>query len=96
MRHFTETHARNSSFANVAAGRVTGRNKRKFPTHLRGAGTGAAAAFGRVASIISPLLVPLLLTHVGTLGLFGIFATAFFIAAGAAWLLPEQKGTALH
>lgn len=66
-----------------------------YPTHLRGRGTGSAAAFGRVASIISPLLVPVLLASVGTLGLFVVFAIAFFVAAAAAWILPEQKGVEL-
>lgn len=66
-----------------------------YPTHLRGAGTGAAAAFGRVASILTPLLVPVVVGNFGTLWLFAIFAAAFFIAAAAAWLLPEQKGIAL-
>lgn len=66
-----------------------------YPTHLRGVGTGSAAAFGRVASILTPLLVPVVVANLGTLWLFAIFAAAFFIAAAAAWLLPEQKGTEL-
>lgn len=66
-----------------------------YPTHLRGVGTGSAAAFGRVASILTPLLVPVVVASLGTLWLFVIFAAAFFIAAAAAWLLPEQKGTEL-
>lgn len=66
-----------------------------YPTHLRGVGTGSAAAFGRVASILTPLLVPVVVANLGTLWLFAIFTAAFFIAAAAAWLLPEQKGTEL-
>ncbi|RRD59680.1 MFS transporter [Leucobacter sp. OH1287] len=66
-----------------------------YPTQLRGAGTGSAAGFGRIASIIAPLWVGLVLGIGGTLMLFIVFATAFAIAAAASWLLPEQRGTAL-
>lgn len=66
-----------------------------YPTQLRGAGTGSAAGFGRIASIIAPLWVGWVLGIGGTLMLFIVFATAFVIAAAASWLLPEQRGTAL-
>lgn len=66
-----------------------------YPTHLRARGTGSAAGFGRIASIIAPMMVPLFLSSLGTAGLFVLFATAFMIAAAAAWLLPEQRGVHL-
>lgn len=67
-----------------------------YPTGIRGTGTGAAAAFGRIASIIAPLLVPVL-AGAGGLGLvFGVFGAAFLIAAGAALALPEARGIALE
>lgn len=62
-----------------------------YPTGVRGTGTGAAAAFGRIASIIAPLSVPVLLAGGGLPLVFGIFGGAFLLAAGAALLLPEQK-----
>lgn len=66
-----------------------------YPTQLRGSGTGAAAAFGRIASILSPMMVPFVLAHTTQLTLFVIFGAAFLIAAIAAWILPEQQGTEL-
>lgn len=61
-----------------------------YPTTLRGTGTGAASAVGRIAAIISPLLVPLLLVG-GTTLVFTVFAVSFVIAAGSALLLPERR-----
>ena len=68
-----------------------------YPTSVRGAGAGAAAGFGRVASIIAPFAVPFLLAASwGGQGLvFSIFAAAFLLAAGAAFLLPERRGAEL-
>lgn len=56
---------------------------------------GLAASFGRIASIIAPLLVPVLLTAGGSVMVFGAFAAAF-VAAVAAFALPERKGVALE
>lgn len=66
-----------------------------YPTHLRARGTGSAAGFGRIASIIAPLLVPVVVSAAGITGLFALFSTAFVIAAAASWLLPEQTGVSL-
>ncbi|CAL8975066.1 Putative niacin/nicotinamide transporter NaiP [Propionicimonas sp. T2.31MG-18] len=66
-----------------------------YPTGVRGTGTGAAAAFGRIASIIAPLSVPLLLGGGGLALVFGVFGTAFLLAAGAALLLPEARNLSL-
>lgn len=66
-----------------------------YPTQLRGRGTGAAAGFGRIASILAPLLVPVLLQVGDIAGLFLLFASAFMLAAVAAWILPEQRGVRL-
>lgn len=65
-----------------------------YPTRLRGAASGAAAAVGRVAAIIAPLLVPWFLTLSGgnkTVA-FVIFAVAFVLGCIAALCLPERKG----
>lgn len=66
-----------------------------YPTSIRGRGTGAAASFGRIASIIAPLAVPPLLTLGGEVLVFGVFGVSFALAALAAWFLPERKHLAL-
>ena len=66
------------------------------PPTTRGSGTGAAAAVGRIASILAPLLVPFLLDAGDTVLVFGVFAAAFVVAAVAAFTLPERKGAALE
>ncbi|MGV9744022.1 MFS transporter [Rhodococcus zopfii] len=83
------------SFFNLGAwGALYAIGPELYPTSVRGAGTGAAAAFGRIASILAPLLVPWLLP--GGNGLvFGVFAAAFAVAAVAAFTLPERAGTVL-
>ena len=66
-----------------------------YPTQIRATGTGAAAAFGRVGSILAPLIVPPVLAFGGHAGVFAVFAAAFTVAAAAAFLLPEQQGKPL-
>ena len=84
------------SFFNLGAwGALYAIGPELYPTSLRGRGTGAAAGFGRLASIAAPLIVPPLLAAGGTAWLFIVFAAAFGIAAAAAFSLPEQKGIAL-
>lgn len=85
------------SFFNLGAwGALYAIGPELYPTHLRGAGTGAAAGFGRIASIISPLIVPPILSAFGTGALFALFGDAFLLAAIATLLLPEQKGKILN
>lgn len=84
------------SFFNLGAwGALYAIGPELYPASVRGAGTGAAAGFGRIASIIAPLIVPPVLAFGSPLMLFGIFAVSFLIAAGAAFTLPEQKGKVL-
>lgn len=84
------------SFFNLGAwGALYAIGPELYPTSVRGTGTGAAAGFGRIASILAPLAVPFLLGAGGPLVLFGVFALAFAIAAAAAWTLPEQRGKPL-
>ena len=66
-----------------------------YPTQIRATGTGAAAAFGRVGSILAPLIVPPVLAFGGHASVFVVFAVAFTVAAVAAFVLPEQKGKTL-
>ena len=84
------------SFFNLGAwGALYAIGPELYPTALRGRGTGAAAGFGRLASILAPLIVPPLIATAGAGWLFVLFAAAFAIAALAALSLPELKGTAL-
>ncbi len=50
-----------------------------FPTHLRGAGTGASVAVGRIGAIVGTLLLPDLATRLG--------ATASYLLVIAFWLV---------
>ncbi|MDI6023335.1 MFS transporter [Leucobacter sp. UT-8R-CII-1-4] len=66
-----------------------------YPTSLRATGAGWAAGVGRIASIIAPLLVPVLLLAGGAGLTFTVFAVFFVIAAVAAWGLVDRGGHAL-
>ncbi len=66
-----------------------------YPTSLRATGAGWAAGVGRIASIIAPLLVPVLLLAGGAGLTFTVFAVFFFIAAAASWGLVDRGGLAL-
>lgn len=84
------------SFFNLGAwGALYAIGPELYPTPVRGTGTGSAAAFGRLASIVAPLVVPLLLDGGGNALVFGAFAASFVVAAVAAFTLPERAGTAL-
>ena len=49
-----------------------------------------------IASIIAPLLVPVLMGVGGMVLLFGVFGVAFLVGAVASLALPEHKGLALE
>jgi putative MFS transporter len=66
-----------------------------YPTVLRGTGSGWAAGFGRLASILTTLLVPSLHAAWGTGVVFCLFAGVFALAALASWALPEMRGRTL-
>lgn len=66
-----------------------------YPTSLRGTGSGWAAGVGRIASIVAPLIVPVLLGVGGAPLLFAIFAGFFIIAAIVTWGLVDRSGQAL-
>ncbi|MDO5098766.1 MAG: MFS transporter [Corynebacterium sp.] len=85
------------SFFNLGAwGALYAIGPELYPTSIRGRGTGAAAGFGRIASIIAPLIVPPIISIGGTGTLFGVFGAAFAIAALATLTLPEQRGVAIN
>ncbi|MGV0431114.1 MFS transporter [Corynebacterium sp. 20_84] len=84
------------SFFNLGAwGALYAIGPELYPTSVRATGTGAGAAFGRIGSIIAPLIVPPVLAFGGPSAVFGIFAGAFALACVAAFTLPEQRGKAL-
>ncbi|STC69086.1 MFS transporter [Corynebacterium pilosum] len=84
------------SFFNLGAwGALYAIGPELYPTAIRATGTGAAAAFGRIGSILAPLIVPPLLDFGGQSAVFAVFASAFAIAAVAAFTLPEQRGKIL-
>lgn len=66
-----------------------------YPTSLRATGAGWAAAIGRIASIIAPLVVPILLTQGGAPLAFVVFSAFFVVATVAAWGLVDQRGKSL-
>lgn len=85
------------SFFNLGAwGALYAIGPELYPTNIRGTGTGAAAGFGRIASILTPLLVPVFISAGGNVLTFAVFSTAFAIAAIAVFFLPEQKGKSIQ
>ena len=85
-----------SFFALGAWGALYAVTPETYPTRVRGTGSGWAAGFGRIASILAPLAVPVLRSGGGTLLVFAAFAAAFVLAAGATLLLPERRGEVLQ
>lgn len=67
-----------------------------YPTPFRAAGAGSATAFGRIASIIAPLIVPVLFTRRGEGWTFALIAAAFVVATAASLALPERRGRTLE
>lgn len=84
------------SFFNLGAwGALYAVTPELYPTSLRATGSGWAAGVGRLASIIAPLLVPVLLATGGAPLAFTTFAAFFVVATVAAWGLADLRGRAL-
>ena len=84
------------SFFNLGAwGAVYAITPEVYPTTGRASGAGAATAFGRVAAMVAPIIVPLLAT-LGLGVLFAVFGVMFAMAMIAGLFLPEQAGRALE
>lgn len=84
------------SFFNLGAwGALYAVTPELYPTSLRATGSGWAAGVGRLASIIAPLLVPVLLAAGGAALAFSLFAGFFVVATFAAWGLADLRGRAL-
>lgn len=85
------------SFFNLGAwGALYAATPEVYPTSLRGSGAGWAAGFGRIASILAPLAVPVLLARGGTGAVFGAFTAFFAVAIVGSLLLPEMRGRRLE
>lgn len=68
-----------------------------FPTFIRSTGTGLASAFGRIGSIIAPLIIGITATSWGFVGVFGL--TTAILAIGVVMTLifaVSTKGRALE
>ncbi len=84
------------SFFNLGAwGALYAVTPETYPTSLRATGSGWAAGVGRIASIVAPLMVPVLLAAGGAPLLFVVFAAFFAVAALSAWGLVDRRGRAL-
>ena len=84
------------SFFNLGAwGALYAISPEVYPTAVRATGTGSAAAFGRIASILAPLSVPWMLGAGGSVLAFAVFGVSFLVAAAASLLLPEARNQAL-
>jgi MFS family permease len=62
-----------------------------FPTHLRGAGTGASVAVGRIGAIVGTLLLPDIATHLGASASY-LLVIAFWLVGVAAMGLYALRG----
>lgn len=84
------------SFFNLGAwGALYAVTPELYPTSLRATGSGWAAGVGRIASILAPLLVPVMLASGGAPLAFSVFAGFFIVATVAAWGLVDLRGRAL-
>lgn len=84
------------SFFNLGAwGALYAITPEVYPTAMRASGAGAATAFGRIAAMLAPLLVPWIVAGAGRSTLFLLFGVMFGMAMVAAWFLPEYTDRAL-
>lgn len=84
------------SMANLGAwGALYAVTPEVYPTKVRATGAGWAAAFGRIASIIAPLLVPVLHASGGLGLIFAVLGAAFLMAMVSSLFLPEMTGEEL-
>ena len=84
------------SFFNLGAwGALYALTPEVYPTAMRATGSGAATAFGRIAAMLAPLLVPVIVAAAGLPVLFIVFGIMFGMAMIAAWFLPEYTDKAL-
>ena len=81
------------SFFNLGAwGALYAVTPEVYPTTLRATGAGWAAGFGRIASILAPLAVPVLMARGGMGAVFAVFTAFFAVGIGGSLFLPELRG----
>ncbi len=80
------------SFFNLGAwGGLYAYTPENYPTTIRGTGAGAAAAFGRIGSIISPWMVGALISQNVPYGrIFSIFTIAIFLGVLVLWTIGKE------
>lgn len=80
------------SFFNLGAwGAVYAYTPENYPTHIRGTGSGASAAFGRVGGIVAPYIIALALgLSNGFSVAYSINATMFLLAAVSVAVLGKE------
>ena len=84
-------------FMNGSYGGVYAYTPEVYPTDLRTTGTGTASAFGRIGSILSPVLVGAIFPVYGFLGVFGMIAVVLALGAGAVvWFGVATLGRSLE
>lgn len=85
------------SFFNLGAwGALYAVTPEVYPTQIRATGAGSATAFGRIASIVAPLIVPRIFHAQGEVTTFVVIAISFAVTTVAALGLPEWRGKALQ
>ena len=57
-----------------------------FPTHVRGMGAGFAAAFAKIAAVMTAFLFPILLADIGTQTLLYILVGTSLLGAAVTWV----------
>nr|WP_082927705.1 MFS transporter [Paenibacillus oryzisoli] len=80
------------SFFNLGAwGALYAYTPENYPTAIRGVGTGFAASFGRIGSVIAPFLVGALVQKdIGYAPIFGIFAVVILLCTGILLLFGKE------
>lgn len=80
------------SFFNLGAwGGLYAYTPENYPAAIRGTGAGSAAAFGRIGSIIAPLLVGFLRNYgYGYQDIFLIFTISIFIGIAVLWFVGKE------
>jgi putative MFS transporter len=68
-----------------------------YPTRSRATGSGFASAVGRFGSLMGPMIIGVVLPATGQVGVFGLGAASFVIAAAVVFLFGiETKGKTLE
>jgi len=80
------------SFFNLGAwGGLYAYTPENYPVEIRGTGAGAAAGFGRIGSILAPIMVgSLVASQVDYSNIFLIFTVSIFIGVIVLWLLGKE------